>query len=189
MDRIRAHPSLLVAVAVGLLAVAVVTPGLSAQGRPVATPAPPAEMQALRAEIKLLRELLPGQAHVMVDVGQHFSGLWFAAQNRNWPLASFMLNETLSHLRWGVRVRPARKLASGQELQLAGILDGLEKGVLDRLKDAVEKQNPDEFQKAYRTTIEGCNSCHRAAEKPYLKVRVPARLGEPLDFKPAGGGV
>jgi hypothetical protein len=27
------------------------------------------------------------QAHVMADVGCHFANLWFAVENRNWPLA------------------------------------------------------------------------------------------------------
>jgi hypothetical protein len=146
---------------------------------------PAAELAALRAEIRQLRDQLPGQSHVMLDVGQHFSGLWFAADNRNWDLASFMFNETVSHLKWAVRVRPTRKLTDGTELQLVGILDGLQNGVMDKLKASVVNRNQKEFQQAYRATAEGCNSCHQAAEKPYLKVRVPARMGElPLDLKP-----
>ncbi len=34
------------------------------------------------------------QSHAMIDVDYHFSNLWFAAQNANWPLAASYLNET-----------------------------------------------------------------------------------------------
>jgi len=181
------------AVVVGVAAAA---PGLVA-GAPrllaqTGIPAPTAatEIAALRAEIKQVREQLPGQSHVMMDVGQHFSGLWFAVDNGNWDLASFMFNETHSHLKWAVRVKPVRKLSTGSELQLASILEGLEHGVLDRLKATVASKNRKDFQEAYRAMVQGCNSCHQAAEKPYLKVRVPARMGElPLELKPASAGL
>jgi hypothetical protein len=141
-----------------------------------------AELQTLRAEIEKLRGQVPGQAHVMIDVGQHFSGLWFAVKQKNWDLARFMFDETKSHLRWAVRVRPVRKLSTGKDLELQGILDGVENGVLDKLQDAVARKDLKAFQHSYRITIDACNSCHQAAEKPYLRVHVPPRLGEPLDL-------
>ena len=47
---------------------------------------------ALKAEIDALRALVPSQSHAMMDVDYHFSNLWFAAANDNWPLAQFYLN-------------------------------------------------------------------------------------------------
>lgn len=184
----RNRPALFLVVGAFVAVLAITqTPRLLAQ-QPSVTPARDNitnELRELRAEIEQLRGRLPGQAHVMVDVGQHFSGLWFAVENRNWDLAAFMFHETHSHLRWAVRVRPVRKLSDGTEVQLANILDGLENGVLDKLQSAIEKRSRRDFQKAYRATIEGCNSCHRATEESQVKVHVPARLGEPLDFRPS----
>jgi hypothetical protein len=187
MERKRLPRSVIAcAVAAAGLAGVSLAPAISGEIKPGAAPSGVAsELAAMRSEIKSLRDQIPGQAHVMIDVGQHFSGLWFAVQNQNWDLARFMLSETQSHLRWAVRVRPVRKLSTGVELQLEGILTGLENGVLDKLRSAVEGRNAKEFESAYRTTVEGCNSCHRAAEKPFLQVRIPAVLGQPLEFKPA----
>jgi hypothetical protein len=65
---------------------------------------------ALKSEIDALRALMPSQSHAMMDVDYQFSNLWFAGTNENWPLAQFYLNETRSHLRWAVRIRPVRRL-------------------------------------------------------------------------------
>ena len=71
----------------------------------------PADVNALKAELEALKALVPSQSHAMMDVDYHFSNLWFAVVNENWPLASFYLNETRSHLRWAVRIRPVRRLS------------------------------------------------------------------------------
>ena len=63
----------------------------------------------LAARVKALEDLLPSQSHMMADVGDHFTNLWFAGRAENWPLADFYLGETKSHLRWAVRRIPIRK--------------------------------------------------------------------------------
>jgi len=147
-----------------------------------------AEIARLKAEIEQLRERLPDQSHVMKDVGYHFSNLWFAARAKNWPLAKFYLDETRSHLKWAVRVTPVRKTKGG-DLDLRVILDALDRTVLANTQKAIDARDLDAFTKAYRQTLSGCYSCHAAAEKPYLRLRVPeqpeARI---IDFEPEPSG-
>jgi hypothetical protein len=131
-----------------------------------------AEIAKLRTELDQLRARLPDQAHVMMDVGYHFTNLWFAAKAKNWPLARFYLDETRSHLRWAVRVIPVRK-TSGGELDLRVILDGLDRTVFNDLQKALDSQDTRSFPELYRRGLVGCYSCHQAAEKPYLRPRIP----------------
>ncbi len=149
----------------------------SAAQAPAPTAAPAAgeqaEIAALKAEIELLKGMLPSQSHTMIDVEYHFANLWFAAQNRNWPLATFYLNETRGHLNWAVRVRAVRKLADGRELDLRPILKGIEESSLAQLKTAVDKQDSPAFESAYRQMLTQCHACHQAAEKPFLRPQVP----------------
>jgi hypothetical protein len=187
MDRRRLSGATLAVALAGGLGLLAISPRLAAQKPPVepTLASLSAELAALRSEVEKLRGQVPGQAHVMTDVGQHFAGLWFAVKRKNWDLARFMFDETHSHLRWGVRVRPVRKLSTGKDLELQGILDGIENGVLDKLEDAVARKDVKAFQVSYRVTVDACNSCHQAAEKPYLRVHIPTRLGEPLDLAPS----
>lgn len=139
-----------------------------------------AEVEKLRVEVERLKGLVPDQAHAMEDVGYHFANLWFAAEQKNWPLADFYLAETRSHLRWAVRIIPVRKTKAG-EVELQGILDAVDKtpGVmLSAIKTAIEQKDTVSFTNAYRQTIEGCYACHKASEKPFIRPQVPKALAE-----------
>lgn len=138
------------------------------------------EITALRAEVERLKGLVPDQAHAMEDVGYHFANLWFAAAQRNWPLADFYLAETRSHLRWAVRIRPVRQTQAG-DVDLQGILDAVDKteGVmLSAIKTAIDRKDPVAFRNAFHQTITGCYACHTASEKPFIRPQIPTALAE-----------
>lgn len=167
---------------------AYVARGAEPSGQPGGTSAADqaAEVVRLKEEIERLKGLVPDQAHVMQDVAYHFSNLWFAGQAQNWPLARFYLDETRSHLRWAVRVRPTRRTAAG-EVDLRGILDGVERSLLAGIQKGIEDRSPASFSTAYRDTLAGCYACHQASEKPYLRLRIPeAPEGRMIDFSPGG---
>jgi hypothetical protein len=144
------------------------------------------DIAALRAEIDALKALIPSQSHAMADVDYHFSNLWFAVGNENWPLAEFYLNETKSHLNWAVRIRPVRRLSAGGQLELRPMLQALENSGLASLKGSLDKRDRSAFEAAYRQTINECFACHQAAEKPYLRPRIPESASSRIiDFRPA----
>jgi hypothetical protein len=130
------------------------------------------EIAKLKAEIDELKGRLPSQSHAMMDVDYHFSNLWFAGQGKNWPLAQFYLNETRSHLRWAVRIIPVRRIPGG-EVDLRGLLEAVDSTGLAEIGKAIAGRSSEGFTRAYRQTLEGCYSCHRAADKPYLRPRIP----------------
>jgi len=139
----------------------------------------------LPAELESIKARLPDQAHAMQDVGYHFTHVWFAGQKENWDLANFYVGETKSHLRWAVRIIPKRKDKAGQEFDLQSILQSLENGPLAQLETAITSKNKDRFVAAYKFTLETCNACHKTADKPYLRLRVPAGPEvQIIDFDP-----
>lgn len=142
------------------------------------------EIAKLKEEIERLKAILPDQAHAMKDVAYHFSNLWFAGQARNWPLARFYLDETRSHLRWAVRIRPTRATKGG-EVDLRAILEGLDRSRLQDVQVAIEARDAAAFARAYRDTLGECHACHQASDKPYLRPRVPeAPEGRLIEFAP-----
>lgn len=174
----------MVALAVG---VSVGFPGRTGEPAEQATSADQAaEIARLKDEIERLKGMVPDQSHVMKDVAYHFSNLWFAGQAHNWPLAAFYLNETRSHLRWAVRIRPVRQTTAGQ-VDLRSILDGIDRSLLMSLQATIDTRDPAVFSKAYGDALTGCYACHQASEKPYLRPRVPeAPEGRMIDFSPVG---
>ena len=144
-----------------------------------------AETAKLRAEIDELRGRLPSQSHAMMDVDYHFSNLWFAGQGKNWPLAQFYLYETRSHLRWAVRIIPVRRTPGG-EVDLRGLLEAVDRTGLTEIGKAIADKNSEGFTGAYRRTLEGCYSCHKASDKPYLRPRIPEQPSSRIiNFDPA----
>jgi hypothetical protein len=127
---------------------------------------------ALRAEVEHLRSIAQGQSLAMMQVAYNFNMLWFAGRARNWPLAQFYYGDARGRLRLALRIQPVRKV-SGGDLPLQPLLEGLEKGAWAKLGEAL----------AYRATLVACEGCHAAAEKPYLRLKVPKVPAEPLvDF-------
>jgi hypothetical protein len=136
------------------------------------------EMAALKAEVARLKGMVPDQSHAMADVSYHYSHLWFAGQYQNWPLAQFYSDEVRSHLRWAVRIIPKRKDAEGREIDLGGILTGLETSTLKDLDQSIKDKDKAKFVLAYKAQLEGCMTCHKASNKPYLRLRVPLQFDE-----------
>ena len=149
------------------------TPATGPKPKPAEDPHP-TELSALRAEVEVLQAKAPDQSHAMKDVGYHFANLWFAGQKQNWPLAKFYLDETRSHLRWAVRIIPVRKTKAG-DLDLKGILDAVDNTLLSSIQNSISAQDTNQFTTTYKQALEGCYSCHKASEKPYLRLQIPSR--------------
>ena len=141
------------------------------QVSPAASSQTPAEN--LAARVKALEDLLPSQSHLMADVGDHFTNLWFAGRAENWPLADFYLGETRSHLRWAVRRIPIRKDSQGRDVNLPNILEAFENSQLTQLKRAIDGKDKPAFDTVYKESLTVCYSCHTAASKPYLRPQIP----------------
>src|SRR5207245_9277798 len=102
MARRAADGAMVMVAAVGTLAGGAARAGTPQPAGPVAPAAAgdlASEVTRLKGEIEGLKGFVPDQSHVMKDIADHFSNLWFAGQAQNWPLAGLYLRETRSHLR------------------------------------------------------------------------------------------
>ena len=139
------------------------------QGR--AAPLP--TMQSLPEEVARLKALVPSNSHIMMDVQFQWMNLWFAAQKKNWPLAQYFFNESRGHIQWLIRKSPTTRGPDGKDVDLQGIFDGIDTSSLAAVKTAIEKQDSVQFAAAYRTMMESCYSCHKAAGRPYIRPMIP----------------
>jgi hypothetical protein len=110
------------------------------------------EVDAAQMDLQTLSARLPDQAHAMADVGYHFANLWLAAEKQNWPLASYYLGETRSHLRWAVRIHPVRETKAGA-VDLNGILEAVDNSLLSEVDKAITNKDIARFEAVYRQTL------------------------------------
>jgi hypothetical protein len=173
------------AFAVGVMAafVALRDGGTSSFAADVPAQGWPAEVATLNAEVERLKGVVPDQSHAMTDVAIQYSNLWFAGERENWLLAQFCFDETRSHLQWAIRIIPVRKNLKGQEVRLAEIFAPIEATNLKTLGQTIAAKDKNHFEAAYRNMMDSCYACHLAADKPYLRLRVPEQPALPiLDF-------
>jgi hypothetical protein len=139
----------------------------------------PAEDTVLQTDVAHLKDIVPPASHPMVDVGYHAANLWFAAQKKNWPLATYYWGETRNRLRWEVRLNPGPKGPAGV-VDLKSTLEGIENGSLATLKQTIDKKDSKAFVTAYKGLLEDCYSCHMSVGRPYLRPMVPLTPQQPI---------
>jgi hypothetical protein len=150
------------------------------------SPAP--DLAAMQADIAHLKEVVPSQSHSMTDVGFQFANLWFAGKQKNWPLADFFLNESRQHIEWTIRIRPIRKDAAGNAVDLRSIFTVISDGPLKKLTQSIQNKDADQFTSAYKQMLNGCYSCHVASGKPFLRPVVPQTPPQSIiGFDPGDG--
>jgi hypothetical protein len=150
---------------------------LSPSAAPAVAQAPSDEprVRDLVSELETIKGKLPDQAHAMQDVGYHFTNLWFAGQHKYWELANFYWLETRSHLRWATRIIPVRKDNAGNDVDVQAILQAFENGPLKLLAEAIAAKDVAAFEKEYRSALEGCYACHKASDKPFIRLHIPTQ--------------
>jgi len=131
------------------------------------------DLEAMQNDIAHLKDVVPSQSHSMAGVAFQFSNLWFAGKARNWPLATFFLNEARQHIRWTIRIRPVRKSPAGDPVDLQGIYDAIDGGTMVKLQQAIDSKDGAKFEAQYKETLAECYSCHKASGKPYLRPTIP----------------
>ena len=83
-----------------------------------------------------------------------------------------------------MRTVPVRRISSG-EVALEPLLAGLEANQLGALERAVAEHDLERLETANEAVLQGCEGCHAASEKAYLRLRIPDRPPEPLiEFEP-----
>jgi hypothetical protein len=142
------------------------------------TGAPPADLQRLST-------LVPSQAHAMMDVGYHWTNLWFAAEQKNWRLAEFYFNQARGHMQWTILIRPIRKDEQNRDVDLQAIFDALDVSSFAGVKIAIAQKDSAKFVAAYKLALDGCYTCHKASALPFLRPTMPTAPAQGiLDFAP-----
>ena len=109
--------------------------------------------------------------------------LWLAAQNKNWQLAGFQLNEMGAALR-----RVGQTIPKYRNISVDATVSSIFQPKIQAVASAIGAQNPAQFNTAYAQLTEACNLCHEAMEHAFLVIKVPdasaASAFPDQDFRP-----
>jgi hypothetical protein len=143
--------------------------------QPAQTPAA-AAASPTPLSLEQLTAMEPGLSTFMMEAAQRLGVMWFAAQQNNWDFAAFEAREAQEVLQHGA----VRQNASRQQ----GI-NSFNTNFMEPLIQAAQSGDQAQFQAAYMSAIQGCNSCHGAQtygtiNKPFsfIKIQVPKNSPE-----------
>ncbi len=140
---------------------------------------------AAPVDIDRLKTLVPSQSHSMADVGFHWTNLWFAGQQNNWPLAQFYFDEARQHIQWTILIRPTRKDLEGRDVNLQAIFDAVDASTFAAVRIAIGREDSAQFAVAYKGALDGCYACHKSSGKSFLHPIVPTAPAQTIiDFSP-----
>ncbi|MGB7293800.1 MAG: hypothetical protein WBD99_16655 [Thermodesulfobacteriota bacterium] len=124
---------------------------------------------------------VPGLGDLMIGrVQPRHTKIWLAGKEKNWPLAAYELDELKEALADVARYQP-----HWNDLPIPDMVNSVMADRTKALNDAIDAGDEARFAAAYGKVTEGCNSCHRAADRGYLVIQVPGRSPFPdQDFRP-----
>ena len=119
-------------------------------------------------------------ADVMGKMQWHTNKLFFAGKYNNWELADFYVEELEEAL---------------EELEESGLVENdisygpLAKSItsdpINKLREAIESEQSDNFNDAYLGMVRACNNCHVASKHAFIRIVLPKQpVSDNQDFEP-----
>ena len=118
----------------------------------------------------------PGLARIMPEIGARTWKLYYAAKEKNWPMAKFQYKEIKGLFELGGFMRPKHEEAINQYL-----VENWKP-----LEAAIEAKDFAAFEKAFNDSIDAANAYHELKEKPYIRWKLPETPPPDMDMKPRG---
>lgn len=110
---------------------------------------------------------------LMNEYANRFVDVYFAAEGDNWAFAQYQLRELHALQEMGATIQPSS----------AKLLRKFGDTYLAPLKEMVMAKEWSKFDDFYREAVKGCNQCHVATKRGFIRFQVPARPVEDyIDF-------
>ena len=94
--------------------------------------------------------------------------LFYAGQQRNWPLAAFQLSELYNAVR-----RIGQSIPNYRTYNVDDAVAAIFTPKVMAMDKAIKSQDPAQFTRAYRELTQSCNDCHVAMDHGFLVMKVP----------------
>lgn len=111
-------------------------------------------------QVANLVRLVPGAAHWMIEMGERYQNLYWAARQEKWEFAAYQAEEIEKLVRTLMLARPARAASGGIFLQ----------NVFPMLHEAVASREWDSFAPAFRRLNAECMGCHVREDHAFVQI-------------------
>ena len=113
---------------------------------------------------------LPGTSNHMLQVGERYRNLYWAAKQNKWAFAEYQLEEIGELIKTVGITRPKRKTTSDQFLSTAFTL----------FPDAIKNKNQSQFETAFKHMRAQCLICHAKNDHSFITLPSTPGMGSSL---------
>ncbi len=113
---------------------------------------------------------IPGLGEIMTSTQVRHVKLFLAAQQENWPLAAYEMDELEEGFSDAKKYHPTHK---SSPVPIKELLSPITEGPMIDLRTAVEKMDQAAFMKAFDDLTLACNACHEATSFGFNVVTRP----------------
>ena len=114
------------------------------------------------------KDYVPGLGEFMAATQVRHAKLWFAGKNNNWALAAWEVDEIKEGLEDAAKLH-----ATHDGIPVAEMIKTIIDPRLEKLEKAIAARSSTQFIAAFDDLTDGCNSCHAAANKPFIRIQRP----------------
>ena len=111
----------------------------------------------------------PGLAEFMLATQARHTKLWLAGSAANWDLADYEIDELKEGLEDAVEFVPTYK-----DMPVGQMIEATILAPIAEVEKAVKAKDRAKFVSTYDKLTEACNSCHMAANRPFLVIQRPS---------------
>jgi len=130
-----------------------------------------------RQKLDNLVEVIPGTGQVMIEMGERYKNLYWAARLGEWEFAEYQAKEMEELLEKLEILNPKRKSRA------AGFIEA----VFPALNQALGTRDFERFGQAFEDMRGQCNECHVGTGHAFVRLKPPVHASSPvLSMQPAG---
>lgn len=110
----------------------------------------------------------PDLADIMSSAQWRHFKLSFSGAEKNWPLAEFEIDRMRQNF-----ANAAKYFPEFDKVAVAKLIEQFSEPALDEIAASVKAKDETAFKKSFARLTDACNSCHQAAGKGFIRIRVP----------------
>jgi hypothetical protein len=126
---------------------------------------------SIEVKLKNLIKVIPSTSDIMIQIGERYKNLYWAAKQGKWEFAEYQLEEIESNIKTLKITRPKRTKTANIFLDSA----------LEDMEEAIEKQNWAGFKSNFEKMRKQCVQCHVSNDHAFIiPAKTPSKGSSPV---------
>jgi len=122
-------------------------------------------------KVRNLVKVVPSTSQIMIELGERYSHLYWAANMGKWEFAAYQAEEVAALVETLRIAQPRRAKTAGEFLDRA----------FPEIAEAAESRDSDRFERAFAQLRQACLTCHVANDHAFITLpAIPPRSSSPV---------